>query len=340
MTLRTYIIRRIALALFILWVVATINFAIFRDDPYAFYYYDWKWMDITTKNMILQNWDANLLTRYVLHLQKMFTYGLAPPYFGWSKLDSQYIAYRIGQRLPITLFLVGTSLISAIILGISFGMFAASKQGTKKDKAITASSLFTWSTPVFVFQLFAVYVFSYLLVKHGIYILPLNSVLPAPTPTGLGFYLATLWHLILPIITLTLVGLGPWVLQTRNMLIDTFQQDFIITARAKGLNERTVLRKHAFKTILPSISTMITMAIPAVITGSIVTETIFGINGIGNYFCRAFMIEGQLVRVLDYSVVEAIFFIYATLAVILNLIADLTYAVFDPRIRVGVGTKR
>lgn len=340
MTLRTYIIRRVALSLFILWIVATINFAIFRDDPFAFYYLDWPYMDVTTKNMILQNWDANLLTRYVLYLQKMFSYGLAPPYFGWSKLDQQYIAYRIGQRLPITLFLIGTSLIGSIIIGTSLGMFAASKRGTRKDKAITASALFTWSTPVFVFQLLAVYVLSYLLIKHGIYILPLNSVLPSTTPTGLGFYLATVWHLILPIITLTLVGLGPWVLQTRNMLIDTLEQDFIITARAKGLSEGTVLRKHAFKTILPSVSTMITMAVPAVITGSIVTETIFGINGIGNYFCRAFMIEGQIVRVLDYSVIEAVFFIYATLAVVLNLIADLTYAVFDPRIRVGVSTKR
>lgn len=268
----------------------------------------------------------------------MFTYGLVFPYFGYSRLAQDFIGTGISQRLPITLFLMGTAFIGSMIFGILMGTFASSQRGTKRDSVITGSSLLTWATPLFVIQLLAVWIFAYLLINHGTYVFSLVATIDPQELvhlSGLSLYIQIAWHMTLPIITLMLAGLGPWVLRTRNLLVDTLTQDYITTARAKGLNERTVLYRHAFKSVLPPVATMITLAIPALISGSIITETIFGINGIGNYFCRAFIVEGQIVRVLDPAVVQAVFFIYATIAVALNFIADLIYGVFDPRIRVG-----
>ena len=327
------------LSILILWVVATVNFLIWRDNPLAFAHELEEYTDPVTRSLLLRGANELLPLRYAHYLHKMFTYGLVYPYFGWSVIANGYVAEEISRRLPITLFLMGASLIGSIVIGISIGTFAASRQGTKKDKLITASSLFTWSMPVFIIQFLAIFIFSYLLVKYNIYIFPLNAALPVPRPTGLTLCVAIAWHMTLPIITLILTGIGPWVMQTRNIIIDTLTQDYITTARAKGLSERAVVYKHAFKTILPQVSTMIALAIPAVITGSIITETIFAVNGIGNYFCRCWIVEGvggtTMIRILDPQAIQAVFFIYATIAVILNLIADLTYGVFDPRIRIG-----
>jgi len=328
--------KRIIVSIFVLWAVATINFIIWKDDPAAFVHeWEFQYMDTTTKNMILRGTIESWPLRYVLYLRKMFTYGLVPPYFGWSRLEKDFIAVGMAERLPQTLFLIGTSLTSSTILGIIIGMFAASKQRAKKDVVITASSLFTWALPIFLVQFFAVFVFSYLLINYGIAIFPLNASVPTPRPTGLSLYASMVWHMALPIITLTIVGMGSWVIYTRNLIVDTLTQDYIVTARAKGLSERTVIGKHAFKSIVPPIATLITLAIPTIITGSIVTETIFGITGIGNYFCRAFIVEGKIVRVLDPPVIQSVFFIYATIAVALNLVADIIYGISDPRIRVG-----
>jgi peptide/nickel transport system permease protein len=333
--------KRLVISLFLLWIIATINYLIFRGDPLALIHeWEWQYIDPRTKAMLLESFGANLGTflRYLWYLRSMFTYGLVRPYFGWSRLAQDFIATGISQRLPITLFLMGTAFVGSMIFGILMGMLAAVKQGTKRDAIITSSSLLTWATPLFVIQLSAVWFFSYLLINHGIYVFSLVAAIEAQELahlSGLQLYATVAWHMTLPIITLTLAGLGPWILYTRNLLVDTLTQDYIITARAKGLSERTVLYRHAFKNILPSVATMIALAIPTLISGSIITETIFGINGIGNYFCRAFIIEGQIVRVLDPAVVQAVFFIYATIAVSLNFIADLIYGVFDPRIHVG-----
>jgi peptide/nickel transport system permease protein len=341
LTLRTYIMKRLVISIFILWVIATINYVIFRGDPMAVIHeWEWQYIDPTTKEILLESFGANLGTflRYLWYLRTMFTYGLVRPYFGYSRLAADFIAPGLSQRLPITLFLMGTAFMGSVIFGIVMGMLAASRQGSKRDAVITTSSLFTWAMPIFLIQFLAIWILTYLFINYGIHPFSLVAAIDVQELThlsGLQLYATIAWHMTLPIITLMLAGLGPWVIRTRNMLVDTLTQDYIVTARAKGLSERTIMFKHAFKSILPPVATMITLATPTLISGSIITETIFGINGIGNYFLRAFIVEGQIVRVLDPAVVQAVFFIYATIGVSLNFIADLIYGVFDPRIRVG-----
>lgn len=299
-----------------------------------------RWMDPNVKQTLIQGYGmyGPPLYRYAMYLRNMFTYGLVPPYFGWSSYDWDFIGNGLARRLPITLFLMGTSLIIIVTLGILIGVFAASMQGTKKDVTITASALLTWGLPIFFTEYLAQFLFLFLYNNYGIKVFPIVGMTSVPAPSGLALYADMAWHFTLPIICLVLAGLGSWILYTRNMIVDILTQDYIVTARAKGLSERTIIFKHAFKSILPQISTMISTSTAALLTGCMITETIFGIEGIGLWYLKVVYptTPGALpVRFVDPAVTAAVFFIYTTVVVALNLIADLMYGVFDPRIRVG-----
>ena len=111
-------------------------------------------------------------------------------------------------------------------------------------------------------------------------------------------------------------------------MLDAITQDYIVTARAKGLTERSVLYRHAFRSVLPPVATMIAMAVPGIVTGAMITEYLFTLPGIGQWYLTALMQS-------NYPVVQAVLFMYAVLMIAANLIADLMYGVLDPRIRVG-----
>jgi len=337
MTLRTYILKRVIISIFILWLVASLNFIIFaasKGDPVR--YLLKPEMTKEQRELMAEAYGLNdpLLVKYVKSLRNQFSFGIIPPYFGWSSQTKTWVADGLWWRLVTTVFLLGSALIGRILLGIPTGIYAASRRGSKMDVAVVTSALFTHGVPAFFIQLLAVFILTFLLTKYGIYIFPLTAPLPsklATSLTGLNLYIAVAWHMTLPIITLVLVGFGAWALYIRNMLIDALTQDYVLTARAKGLSERTILYKHAFKSILPPVATMITLAIPGVVTGAIITETIFKIEGIGLWYIRA-LDE----TIADYAVAQAVLFIYAALVILCNLIADLLYGVLDPRIRVGM----
>lgn len=336
MTLRTYILKRVIISIFILWVVASLNFIIFavsKGDPVK--YLLKPGMDKKQEDLLKEayGWNEPIWTKYLKSLRNQFTFGIVPPYFGWSVQTGNWVADGLWWRLTTTVFLLGSALIGRMILGIPTGIYAASKRGSKMDVAVVTSALFTHGVPAFFIQLMAVFIFAYLLVNHNIHIFQLTATIDAQVRahlSGIQLYATIAWHMALPIITLVLVGFGAWALYIRNMLIDALTQDYVVTARAKGLSERTVLYKHAFKSILPPVATMITLAIPSVVTGAIITETIFKIEGIGLWYIKALN-----ETVADYAVAQAVLFVYAALVILCNLIADLLYGILDPRIRVG-----
>jgi len=342
LTLRTYIFKRIVICIFVLWIVATLNFALFGTDPMADIFEVDFWgrtMDPNIKEMLIQSYGTYgpLFYRYLCHLRNMFTYGLVPPYFGWSSLDWDFVSIGMSRRLPVTLALIGTSFAITVTLGILIGVFTATKQGTRKDLMITASSAFTWSVSIIITALMAKFIIIYLFRRCGILIFPVADLTSMPPPTGIALYADIAWHLTLPIMCLVMAGLGSWILRTRGILLDALTQDFISTAHVKGVSERAIAFRHAFKSVLPQISTMIASSVPALITGNMIIESIFQIEGIGNWYIKVvYPPFGMPVRLLDTAATQAIFFIYANLAVVLNLIADIIYGIFDPRIRVGV----
>jgi len=336
MTLRTYIVKRIVIGIFILWLVATFNFVIFNlqvGDPVRLMLTTDPFMTPEVKEMLAKELGLGdpkwSIERYGKYLRNMFSFGLIPPYFGYSTWTRRLIAYDMSWRLGVTVFLLGFALVGRIILGIPTGVFAASKRGSKIDVTVVGSALFTWGVPIFFIQLLGIMFFGQILRSFGIQILSTTWTSP-PGERNLAWWAGAYSQLALPIITLVLAGFGSWALYTRNMLVDALTQDYVVTARAKGLSERTVLFKHGFKSILPPIATMITLAMPGVVAGAIITETVFGIEGIGKWYVTALNES-----VADYGVTQAVLFVIATLVVTCNLIADLLYGVLDPRIRVG-----
>ncbi|MHA1835046.1 MAG: ABC transporter permease [Candidatus Baldrarchaeia archaeon] len=335
MGLRRYLIKRIGVSVLILWVIASINFMIFvwyPGDPTAFILGSGERIKPEVREMILEKYGLRdpLIIRYLKYLRNMFTFGMVEPYFGVSYATGKFVAFEMADRLKWTILLLGSALVGDIILGLLFGMLAGIKRGTKVDATVIAMALFTWGVPAFFIQLLGISFFVHILnFQYGIKIFPRGGPYDIPPPTDpFQLFLNIIWHFSLPVLTLVISGFGSWALYSRNMLLDALTQDFILTARAKGLKERTVLFKHAFKSILPPVATLITLSIPGIVTGAIITETIFQIPGIGKWYLDS-------LYSYDYPVVQAVLFVYATLVVLCNFIADVLYGILDPRIRVG-----
>jgi len=327
---REYLAKRIIIAIGVLFVVAALNFIIFQvmwaGDPTSTILNP----DFTLeqKQMLLESWGLlePLHIRFIKYLQNMFTWR-----FGVSFQSRMPVITELSWRLPNTILLLGTATIGTIILGISVGVFAGSRRGSKADVFSLGVGLFADGVPTFFVQMIFLLFFSYLFfLWFGFQFFPSRHMTSVPKPTDPIVYMADVaWHLAQPALSLIIAGFGGWALYVRNLIIDALTQDYMVTARAKGLSERTLLYRHAFRSILPPISTIITLSIPAIVTGAMITEYIFTWPGIGSWYIAA-------LNANDYPVVQAVLFIYAVLVIICNLIADFLYGILDPRIRVGV----
>jgi peptide/nickel transport system permease protein len=328
--MRDYLIKRIVISLIILWIVATLNFVIFQVVS-----------PIRPENVILSpsmkpevrqmlsniyGLNDTLISRYFIYVKNMFSWN-----FGYSFQTLAPVAEEMSWRLPTTVLLLGSALILEILVGIPLGILAASRRGSKIDVFTIGSGLFTWGIPTFFIQLLFMLVFSYyFFISFGIKIFPERGLYSSPPPADpITFIADVAWHLAMPVLTLVVASFGSWALYTRSLLLDALTQDYIVTARAKGLSERTVLYRHAFRSTLPPVVTMMTLAIPGIIGGAVITEWIFTIPGIGRWYLNSMLAA-------DYPVVQAVLFIYAVITIFANLVADILYGVLDPRVRVGM----
>lgn len=328
--MRGYLLKRIVLSLVILYVIATLNFIIFQVvapvDPTTKGWYSPDWNPEMKKMLArLYGLDQPLSVRYLKYIQNMFTWN-----FGLSYETRKPVADEMSWRLVNTVLLLGSALVGTVMVGLPLGILAASRRGTKIDVLAIGSGIFTWGVPTFFIQLLFLLFFAYYAkIWFGFAILPPGGLHSVPPPSDpMAFLVDQAWHLAAPLSTLIVSGFGSWALYTRNIMLDALTQDYILTARAKGLSERTVLYRHAFRATLPPIATMLTLAVPGIVTGAIITEFIFQWPGIGRWYILS-LFQG------DYPVVQAVVFIYAVLMVVANLVADLLYGVLDPRIRIG-----
>jgi len=327
--MREYIIKRIAVAIIVLYVIASLNFMIFQVfapvDPTATildpnFTYD-------MRQQLLQDYGLlePIYLRYVKYIRNMFTWN-----FGYSFDSRKPIIEELSWRVPNSVLLLGVSLIGTVMLGISVGVFAGARRKSAADVIAVGAGLFADGVPTFFIQMMALLFFSYLMfLWFGFQVFPARGLTSVPAPTNPFAYMADVaWHLAMPALTLILSAFGGWALYTRNMIVEALTQDYVVTARAKGLSERTVLYRHAFRSVLPPISTMIAMSVPGIFTGAMITEYIFTWPGVGSWYIAG-LNSG------NFPVVQSVLFIYAILMLIANLIADLLYGVLDPRIRVG-----
>jgi peptide/nickel transport system permease protein len=179
----------------------------------------------------------------------------------------------------------------------------------------------SFSFPSFFVQLLLLMCFSY-----AFPIFPLRGTTSIPPPTGIQGLFDFVWHLALPVMSLTILGFGGFALYIRNMMVKALGEDYVLMARARGLPRGRVIWNHAFRSILPPVLTIILMSLPGIVSGAVITETVFSMNGVGRFLLEA-------TNSHDYPAAGAAFFLLALITVACNLLADICYVLVDPRVR-------
>ena len=239
--------------------------------------------------------------------------------WGRSYRDGQPVLSIIGGHLFATLLLMGFSTLISIILGTWIGVMGATRRYSLFDTLATVGAMVALSIPTFWFGLVAIYLFS-LKLKW----LPAGNMFTV----GDGSFADYAIHLIMPSIVLALVNVAVWSRYMRTATLDVINQDFVRTAKAKGLRPRRVLVKHVIGNALLPMITLAGLQIPTILSGALVTETVFTWPGMGRLFLDSLGYS-------DYPVIMGLLMFSAILVLIGNLIADLLVAFVDPRIRLG-----
>ncbi|HZV82116.1 MAG TPA: ABC transporter permease [Geobacteraceae bacterium] len=239
--------------------------------------------------------------------------------------DGRPVIDKVKERIPVTLSINFIALILEFGLAIPIGIIAATHRDTLLDKGITIFVFVGFAVPTFWLALVLMYIFGVRL-----NILPISGLhsLGAANLTGISWLWDTAKHLLLPLGVATFGSLAGLSRYTRSTMLEVISQDYITTARAKGLPERIVIFRHALRNALLPIITLLGFSLPGLIGGSVIFETIFAIPGMGQLFYMGVMSR-------DYPLVMGILVIGAFLTLAGNLLADLAYAVADPRIRHG-----
>ena len=244
--------------------------------------------------------------------------------------DGKPVLTKISERLPITLLLNIVELLVIVGLAVPVGVLSATRQYSLYDKITTVFVFVGFATPDFWLALLLMFLFG---VQLGW--LPISGL------RSLNWEYLPFWqqqwdflgHLILPIAVATFGGLAGFSRYMRQSMLEVVRQDYIQTARAKGLSERTVIGKHALRNALLPVVTVLGLSLPGLIGGSVIIESIFAIPGMGQL-----MVQSVFSR--DYPVVMGNLVIVAALTLVANLIADLAYGLVDPRIRIGGRRRR
>jgi peptide/nickel transport system permease protein len=232
----------------------------------------------------------------------------------------------IQEALPITLMINILGLIITLSLAIPLGIIAARKYSQWQDKSITLFNFIGFSIPGFWLSLLLMYWLG--VVNNWLPISGLHSI-NYESLDSWGKLKDSLSHLFLPVVIPSITGLAGITMFVKSGMLDVFHQDYITTARAKGLTEHKVVYTHALRNALLPLITIVGLSIPGLIGGSVIAETIFAIPGMGKLFFDAVMMR-------DFPVIMGILTIGSALTLIGNLIADLAYAWADPRVRRGV----
>ncbi|MBV9750553.1 MAG: ABC transporter permease [Acetobacteraceae bacterium] len=254
---------------------------------------------------------------YVQYLK--WAAGMASGQWGYSFFGGQPVAAIVLERIPATLELMGSSMALAVVVGVGIGVLAAVRRNSAFDYATATAAMLALSLPTFWFGLLGIYVFAQVLGW-----LPAGGI---ASPGG-GGPLDRLQHLLLPMLVLGLVLVAQWSRYTRSAMIEILGQDYVRTARAKGLSPARVLLGHGLRAALVPLVTLAGLQLPLLVGGALVTETVFGWPGMGLLFVNA-------LGTRDYPVLMAILMMGALVVVLGNLLADLLVAAIDPRVKLA-----
>ena len=311
-----YIVRRLLASIVVLLIVALISFSIMQlvpGDP------------ATVMAGVAAPPDQVQRIREQFGLDQPFPIqlwrwisGAARGDLGQSIMLSRSVVTAIGERLPATLAMAGFSFLLTVIMGIPAGIIAAWKQNTWVDQAIMTVAVVGVSLPGFWLGLILIVVFAVLVDW-----LPAGGYVPfSESP------IESLRSLLLPSVSLALFQVGLLARITRAAMIEVLRQDYVRTARAKGLPELIVVGRHAFANVLVSVVTVVGIVVSLLLSGSLVIETVFSIPGFGRLLGNALLNR-------DYPLIQGGLLVSGAIFVLLNLVVDVLYTYLDPRIHYG-----
>jgi peptide/nickel transport system permease protein len=316
--MRAFLLNRLSQSLVLLVIVSIIGFAILNlipGGPMAQY-----GLDPGMTQDDLERLKEQLGLNRPLWVQYLdWAWRLVQGDWGHSFRDGASVLAVIARHLFATLLLMGSSTVIAIAIGTWIGIRGATHRYSGFDYLATVGAMVALSIPTFWFGLVAIYVFS---LRLGWF--PAGNMYTI----GEGSVLDYLHHLVLPSLVLALVHIAIWSRYMRTATLDVISQDFVKTARAKGLSERRVLLKHVVGNALLPMITLAGMQLPSLLTGALVTETVFTWPGMGRLFLDSLGYS-------DYPVVMGLLMFSAILVILGNLIADIVIAIIDPRIRLA-----
>ena len=243
--------------------------------------------------------------------------------FGTSLVTRKPVSEMIGERIPNTLILMVASEIITIVFALVIGIYSALRQYSALDNFLTTLLFIGYSMPVFFVSLMSMYIFAVLFKKWGLPYLPTVGMFDPQIGKTLT---QVLWHMVLPVMSLSVIYFAAYSRYIRSTMLEVMSQDYIRTARSKGLPRRQVVYVHALKNAALPIVTVIGLDLPFLLGGAVVTERIFAWPGMGRLFLD------HLSRA-DVSVVMGILMLVAVAVVIFQIITDIFYAWLDPRIR-------
>jgi len=276
--------------------------------------------EIVRQTRELYGLDKPIPVQYLLWLKRIVTFD-----FGQSYKDHRDVWEKIAERLPITIQINVISIFLIYLVSIPCGIYSAVRPGTLRDRSLTLLFFFLYSLPNFWVAVLLI-----MLLGGGDFfnvfpIYGISSIGAENLPFG-PWLLDRLWHLVLPVFCLTYGGLAYLSRLARAEMLEVVREDYVRTARAKGLSERIVVFKHAFRNALLPIVTLLAFLLPALFGGSVIIESIFSIPGMGQLGFEAVLSR-------DYPVIMALTTISALLTLVGLLFSDILYATLDPRIK-------
>jgi peptide/nickel transport system permease protein len=317
-----FALRKTGAALGTLLFVLVVNFFLFRllpGDPIGMYT---RGRNVPPEQLAALRDELNrpLLEQFLTYLRNPFS----------STIDSAQfnrpVWELVTERIWPTLLLVGTAIVLASIIGVWIGIKAGWQRGKSFDKVSTGVTLTLYSMPEFWLGMILLIVFGV-----GVFglpgLFPIGGISsPGVDTSSLAGWLDVAWHMVLPVTTLTLVYLAEYALVMRSSLVDEMDEEYLTTARAKGLADKFVRRRHAVPNALLPTVTLIFLNLGFTVSGAITVETVFSWPGLG-------LLSYEALRGPDVALLQAIFLLFSIGVVLANLVADLLYAVIDPRVR-------
>ncbi|MCX6073968.1 MAG: ABC transporter permease [Campylobacterales bacterium] len=314
-----YLVRSLSYTFLMLFLISLISFGAMHAAPNSF-------MGGELNPNMTPEHIAQLKAIYGLDKPLLIQYSdwiinLSQLNFGISFVSGKNVNEVILERIPVTLWMNSIALIVTFIVSLWMGIYSAMKVDKMTDTVIGQISLISFAMPSYYLALLLMMLFSVTL--DWFPIAGLHSLEP---PQGLGYYLDMMWHLCLPILVMVFVGIGSLVLYIRSLTLEILKSDYIYFAKARGIDEKKIIRYFILPNLLPPIVTMLGLSLPGVIGGSVILESMFGIEGMGQLFYLSAMSR-------DYPVIMGVLMMSAFLTLIGNQIADAVLLKLNPFVK-------